>query len=331
MLYHLPLDEWYEEAAIPELPAQSAPPFQINDGVIPQGLSKVQYEVSAPSAGALCREGTSPSRQNNPTIYSDQEFHHNTNLTFVAPDRQRSCGIHKPDCEMIDYKDNRSMMMMMMMTLTSSSQQYQQQQPQQNHAHWRIDGRTSVMVTEDSAMGTSEIVGDHIPSNVTFASDTSTDHTESLLTTKDGVSALTVTPHDVVFGRGKYQRAHEGNEAMRALVYSIHFLYEQCLDRDDKTSITRYIVTRIQQNGGRFLKYSNKRQGWFIVSDEEARQKVSHVMRDAPMRKHRRTHGIQVSPFASLHTARLHSESISPASLKLSAEDADFLIGLFSR
>lgn len=132
-----------------------------------------------------------------------------------------------------------------------------------------------------------------------------------------------ITSKDVLFGRGRNQRSHVGNRYMRQLARSFRRAYEGCQDRDDKTYITRSIVDAIHRHGGRFLKYHKEGQHWMVVSDEEARQKVSHAIRDDPVVRIARRGKSSVAPTTT------HYVPISPPSLKLNEDEASFLIDLF--
>lgn len=140
--------------------------------------------------------------------------------------------------------------------------------------------------------------------------------------------SIQITPNDVLFGRGKFHRSHCGNEKMRELAAAFRELYEKCLDRDQKTDITRYIVDSIKHNGGRFLKYNKEDRQWYVVSDEEARQKVSHAMRDDPASTKITRRGKAATALAMMRTRP--ASVLSPACLKLSSDEANFLIDLFT-
>jgi len=86
--------------------------------------------------------------------------------------------------------------------------------------------------------------------------------------------------NDVLFGRGKNERNHFGNRHLRTICRERLSTYEAA-DREEKTEISKDIVKEIQSMGGRFLKLNVTRDGWLLVSDEDARKKVSHLMRDA--------------------------------------------------
>jgi len=91
----------------------------------------------------------------------------------------------------------------------------------------------------------------------------------------------TVTPqeNDVLFGRSKHQKNHKGNKDLRQLCDEQRRIYDFA-DRDDKTVITRSLVKKIASIGGRFLKFHKVQKVWMEVSDEEARHKVAHMVRD---------------------------------------------------
>lgn len=84
---------------------------------------------------------------------------------------------------------------------------------------------------------------------------------------------------DVLFGRGKSSQDHPGTKKMRRMSDLHRSIYDRA-DRDDKTEITRNIVKIIKAEGGRFLKFDKQTSGWVEVSDDLARKKVAHAMRD---------------------------------------------------
>jgi len=92
--------------------------------------------------------------------------------------------------------------------------------------------------------------------------------------------------NDVLFGRSKYQKNHTGNQYLRQLCDRQREAYDAA-DRDDKTAITRWIVSRIASRGGRFLKFEKMHKRWFEVNNDEARHKVAHLMRDGRAQRQR--------------------------------------------
>ena len=69
---------------------------------------------------------------------------------------------------------------------------------------------------------------------------------------------------------------HQGNLILRRLVEEYSDKYE-AVDRNKKKSVTLEVLHIIKQSG-RFIKEENV--GWIEVSDDVARQKVSHGFRD---------------------------------------------------
>ena len=79
-------------------------------------------------------------------------------------------------------------------------------------------------------------------------------------------------PKDVLFG----VRDHPGNGYFRTLVGEYAGKYHAA-DRVDKAIIAAIVVSKIQDNGGRFLKKTN---GWEAVDARTAREKVAHSFRN---------------------------------------------------
>jgi hypothetical protein len=95
-------------------------------------------------------------------------------------------------------------------------------------------------------------------------------------------------PFDVLFGRGKPYQDHPGNVRVRKVVKLHKARYCQA-KRNEKTDIADEIVTCMKNagSGGRFLKrgVEGLAGSWVEVSDEEARDKVSHMLRERTCRK----------------------------------------------
>lgn len=87
------------------------------------------------------------------------------------------------------------------------------------------------------------------------------------------------TQYDVLFGRGKPFQDHPGNLRLHSIVNTYKPNYAKAR-RHEKTVIAEDVVKLIQNDGkhiGRFLKQVDGK--WVIVSDVEARAKVSHALR----------------------------------------------------
>ena len=84
---------------------------------------------------------------------------------------------------------------------------------------------------------------------------------------------------DVLLGRGKACHEHPGNVRFRHLVEEFTSTYHAS-SKNQKTKVTREILTTVKESSGRFLKESDS--GWVEVDTEVARLKVSHAFRDIP-------------------------------------------------
>lgn len=99
-------------------------------------------------------------------------------------------------------------------------------------------------------------------------------------------SAIVPQENDVLYGRGKQYRKHPGNKRMK-LVIDLHRNAYTNANRIAKTNMSKEIVNIIKSSGdkgGRFLRFDRKVNSWVEVSDDSAREKVSHAMRDGKTR-----------------------------------------------
>jgi hypothetical protein len=92
--------------------------------------------------------------------------------------------------------------------------------------------------------------------------------------------------NDVLCGRGGGTNVHPGNRRFRDLINGNRLAYLKAR-KNDKPDISRSIVRTIRDKGGRFLKRDGKRDLWFEIGDEFAREKTAQALRQrAPeMRK----------------------------------------------
>jgi predicted esterase YcpF (UPF0227 family) len=92
--------------------------------------------------------------------------------------------------------------------------------------------------------------------------------------------------NDVLCGRGGGTNVHPGNRRFRDLVNANRRAYLKA-KKNVKPTISRSIVRAIRQMNGRFLKKDEKKDLWFEIGDDCAREKTSQALRQrAPeMRK----------------------------------------------
>ncbi len=118
-----------------------------------------------------------------------------------------------------------------------------------------------------------------------------TDDDDSLSAVLDEalIASRTLAPvdKDIKFGRGKPLQRHPGNIWFRNLI-SEQFEEYNNSDKKKQTELSRYIIEVIKNQGRRFWKEQGGQ--WEIVSDEDAREKVSITFRTE--RKKRRNRGV---------------------------------------
>ena len=143
---------------------------------------------------------------------------------------------------------------------------------------------TSSLLSDESSSGCGVFRHDHGGGGL-GCFDNSTNHamTSSPMTSiEPSVVSSSTTPHtirdtDVLFGRGRGMSKHPGNARFRKLVDQHVPQYEKA-GKYEKTSIAENIVNIIKQSDGRFLRLGKSGE-WESVSDEAARNKVSHAFR----------------------------------------------------
>ena len=96
-------------------------------------------------------------------------------------------------------------------------------------------------------------------------------------------SRIVPSSRDVLLGRGRPFQFHEGNLRLSVMIDQHRARYTEAGSTYGKKNvICDEIVELIQESGGRFLKHknsSNPMDGWENVSQDVAREKVSHSFR----------------------------------------------------
>lgn len=90
-------------------------------------------------------------------------------------------------------------------------------------------------------------------------------------------------PMDIICGRGK-NITHPGNKRFHSLIMSNRQVYQQTKRREDKTVITQSIIERLKRgpDPSRFVLRDAPSSRWVEVSDDYAKEKVSHALRSLP-------------------------------------------------
>lgn len=93
-----------------------------------------------------------------------------------------------------------------------------------------------------------------------------------------------IVPHqnDILMGRGGNTNLHAGNQNLRRMALSLREKYATSRKKE-KTIISRELVRKVKESDppGRFLCFNKSTQAWTEIGDENAREKVGQVLRDA--------------------------------------------------
>lgn len=113
---------------------------------------------------------------------------------------------------------------------------------------------------------------------VAMASATATTAVLDEATADKEVSTIVVPRRvDVLMGRGKLIEENGGNLRLRHLIATHGKRYDEAT-KFEKTVVAKTLLKMIHETGGRFLKRNEA--GWYIVSDDMARDKISHAFRN---------------------------------------------------
>lgn len=95
--------------------------------------------------------------------------------------------------------------------------------------------------------------------------------------------------NDILCAKDKKYNKHTGNQTFRVVIERWAETYLDCRTKNEKTKITRKIVTIMKADfGSRFIKPVVNSEGqdiWVEISDAVARDKVSHALRFAAKRQ----------------------------------------------
>jgi hypothetical protein len=94
-----------------------------------------------------------------------------------------------------------------------------------------------------------------------------------------------VGPYDVLCGRDKHSFRNVGNRRFRVTVALYIGRYLEAETKSDKSRVIALVVDIVRANGGRFLKWSSKRQEWVELDEKHTREKVGHALRDTAVAK----------------------------------------------
>mmetsp|Transcript_26340 Transcript_26340/g.39902 ORF Transcript_26340/g.39902 Transcript_26340/m.39902 type:complete len:332 (-) Transcript_26340:95-1090(-) len=109
--------------------------------------------------------------------------------------------------------------------------------------------------------------------------------------------------NDVLCGRGKTAYLHCGNQRLQQDMIDRLSEFEAAHNRFEKSLIVRDCIQAVIARGGRFLK-KQKDECWFVTGFNDARDKVSHALRNNAGRG-----------FKALHDPTRYDPTMSPTSV----------------
>ena len=111
---------------------------------------------------------------------------------------------------------------------------------------------------------------------------------EGTVASSDGTSHLDSTvecpgSNDVIFRGGQAYLCHPGNVMFRSLIETRFEEHSRSPNSEGKTSITWWVISQVEKNGGRFLVWDN---GWWIemTDKQQMRAKVANAFKDQKRR-----------------------------------------------
>jgi hypothetical protein len=86
---------------------------------------------------------------------------------------------------------------------------------------------------------------------------------------------------DVVCGRGKGSYNRPGNVVFRNVIRMYIKDYLAARTKFEKTTVLNQVIDHLHnEEHARFLKFNSKSKQWFEITDDQAREKVGHTMRE---------------------------------------------------
>lgn len=128
---------------------------------------------------------------------------------------------------------------------------------------------------------------------------------------------------DILCGKDKVIFNHIGNRRFRAIITSNLERYIEAPTKSSKSNVIRTIFSDLQRAGVRFLKKHKTTCAWYEIPAHEAKEKVSHALRDrvreklkngghAALRKKRKSKQAKAAPKAQGMDVKPEPPSPSP-------------------
>jgi hypothetical protein len=93
---------------------------------------------------------------------------------------------------------------------------------------------------------------------------------------------------DVICARNKRATKHPGNCRYQAFVRAHREVYQTSKLREEKSIITRSVIEKVKEYGGRFVRYNKKTGTWNDIDADTAYDKVSHALRSGKEEQQKR-------------------------------------------
>ena len=85
---------------------------------------------------------------------------------------------------------------------------------------------------------------------------------------------------DIMCGRGKSHAKNKGNMKFIAMVRSNLERYQSAPKPIDRSIVVASLLSNLIESGARFIKQDGNTKQWFVMSDDQAHQKIGHSIRD---------------------------------------------------
>eukprot|EP00523_Entomoneis_sp_CCMP467_P020348 CAMPEP_0168844000 /NCGR_PEP_ID=MMETSP0727-20121128/8511_1 /TAXON_ID=265536 /ORGANISM="Amphiprora sp., Strain CCMP467" /LENGTH=270 /DNA_ID=CAMNT_0008897629 /DNA_START=96 /DNA_END=904 /DNA_ORIENTATION=+ len=91
---------------------------------------------------------------------------------------------------------------------------------------------------------------------------------------------------DVICARDKFSNKHPGNLRYQALIRAHREAYQASKLNDEKSRLTRTVMSLVAERGGRFVKLNKTTSSWDEISSAAQHDKVSHALRSSTKENH---------------------------------------------
>ncbi|OEU11276.1 hypothetical protein FRACYDRAFT_246389 [Fragilariopsis cylindrus CCMP1102] len=85
---------------------------------------------------------------------------------------------------------------------------------------------------------------------------------------------------DIMCGRGKSHAKNKGNMKFIAMVRLNLERYQSAPKPIDRSIVVASLLSELIESGARFIKQDGNTKEWFVMSDDQAHQKIGHSIRD---------------------------------------------------